>query len=957
MKRLSTLALLLLAAACADREDAPPPHRVRLFDLMDRAVFATPPSPDSAPVRETVAAFDFDDTIPAGLWLATGDAETAFRGAAKGEVAVAEGAGVSGAGLSVGPLAAGESAAAVVVLPAQGFARYDITGRTRLLSNIEKGAASTREALRILEHRDEVDDPAGVPAWLRMNAPVHRVSRRIDPSGWDSFSITFVTQASTRALELQLRHRDDGSGVSVTRFDDVSVRCTPLVEADLWAHLRDVYAPDDGQQESTPWRIRASLPLSRVREEEVRDAVLLPPPSTLSFPVTLPSRELRPRLRFQVGMLPEAFAAQGDGARVIVRFAPEGGDAIEVGAVDFDPKGNEADRSWRPVEFDLTGVAGRTGVLSFESRDVADSEPDPFDAVVLATPRIEPGAGAPDAMNVLLIGVDTLRADRLSALGYDRPTTPQLERLAARGIRFKAARSQAPWTLPSFSSILTSLYPSAHGAGRGGHEEWTGIDPGTTSIAEVLARVGYETQGIVANGLLTPKYGLDQGFEGYRSRWSLESAQDDVASVCDFVDAHRTTPWLLFWHVMDPHLPYTTEREFHEEFTDADYVGQFSARDAVPIEALDPKAGRRRYTHEGTPPPPDLSDADRQYVSDAYDAEIAETDAAIGRVLDALIESGQWERTIVAFVADHGEGLGDHDHYHHGYTLYDDQIRVPMLLRIPGRHEGRVVEASVASIDLMPTVLAALGLELPDDVHGRDLTAGDLDEERSHFIEYPTYDSSAQKAWVEGNFKYLHDPVYRTEALFDVSRDPGETTDVAARHPEVVARARAELAAFRWEEQQRGRFHLRVVGRPGQRLTVSIRTDDVFDANFTTRPAVAEVDVELDVERENLIYDTTLESDRLELVFWGRGRRLDLDVRLDGVPLEGGVLLGSTPRARSLPRALARADIPAIDEDTGLPTPRPGQALLWLDGGATTKLPALPTPEEIEILRQLGYAR
>ncbi|QDU66209.1 sulfatase [Engelhardtia mirabilis] len=952
MMRYAALALLLFAPACADREPAPSPHRIRLFDLMDSATLETPSRPDAPPATETVVLADFEDRTIGRMWMVVDEPGSEVVDD-DGRLGIGDGAGGMGAGLAVGPLAPGEAGAAVLLVPAHGFARYDITGRVRLDHNGQQDSASTREALRVLEHRGEVEDPGSVQSFIRSLAPTHRVSRQSDPSGWDRFSVSFVTRSETGTLELQLRHQDDGSGQSVTRFDDLTVRHTPLTEADLWDHLRGLHAARDGEQVSTPWRIRALLPRAGIRAEEARDAVLLPPPSTLSFPLTLPPAKTAPRLRFHCGMLPDAFEAPGDGARIVVRFRPDGGELTEVGAVDFDPKQNEKDRGWQSVELDLTAHGGQTGVLSFESRDAPGSSKDPLDAVVLGTPRIEPGSGAPDALNVLLIGVDTLRADRVSALGYERPTTPQLERIAREGIRFQKARSQAPWTLPSFASILTSLYPSAHGAGRGGHGEWTGIDPGTTSLAELLARAGYETHGIVANGLLSPRYGLDQGFEGYHFSWARESAKDDASLAAEFIDAHRTTPWLLFWHVMDPHLPYATEPSFWEEFTDADYVGRFSARRSVPTQALH-EPGRRAF--EGPTPAPELSGADRRFVSDLYDAEIAETDAAIGRVLDALVKSGQWERTIVALVADHGEALGERGYYHHGYTLYDDQVHVPMLLRIPGRDEGRVVDTAVASIDLMPTVLAALGLERPDYFHGVDLLARDFEEEQSYFIESPTYDSSAQKAWVLGDFKYFHDPVFRTEALFDLAHDPGEVTDVAAQHPELVQRARRELERFRWEHLQLGRYHLRVVGRPGQRLTVSIGTDDVFDANFTTRPATPEADVELDLDRRSLVLDTTLEDSRWELVFWGRGQQLDVDVRLDGQPLEAGALLGNADRSRSLPLALTRDEIPALDADD-VSGPKLDQALLWLDAGASTETSTLSSPDELEMLRQLGYVR
>ncbi len=202
-------------------------------------------------------------------------------------------------------------------------------------------------------------------------------------------------------------------------------------------------------------------------------------------------------------------------------------------------------------------------------------------------------------------------------------------------------------------------------------------------------------------------------------------------------------------------------------------------------------------------------------MGDYYDAEIAEMDAGIGVVLEALRASGQWDRTIVAFVADHGEGLGDHDHYHHGYTLFDDQVHVPMLLRVPGGPAGQVIQRPVSTVDLMPTLLGQLGIPAPEDAQGVDRLAPDAPAVDATFIEYPTYDSSAQKAWVEGPFKYLWDPLYQTEALYDFVADPAESVDVKDQHPEVVARAREALREFRLAHLSAGRFHLRVRGDQG----------------------------------------------------------------------------------------------------------------------------------------------
>ncbi len=952
------LALLALLAACSE-EARPPAVRVRLFNLMDRArLEGVSETVEKASATSEVAAWDFARSQPAALWVGTNGRRGIRYEEGGGELTVVDiEGGVQGGCVRMGPGTESDDSLTAVVTPIAALARVRVTGRVRLEGNPSGDEASSREVLRVIEHAGDVSDPGRVTRWGRRYSVTHRVSRRIDPSGWDRFELSFLTGHTTGSLELQLLHRTGGSEAAVTRFDDITIDQTPLSDAEIYAGLRESYRPRDGQADTTPWRVRISLRAASGNQQEVRDAVILPPPASLSFPLTIPAPATRPVLRFHYAMAPEAFSAPGDGARIEVDFTDESGTRTHLGSLAFDPKNERDQRAWMEARLDLAAVAGRDGWLSFASKDV-DDEPDPLDAVVLATPRIEPAELAPSVPNVLLIGVDTLRADRMGVFGYGRDNTPNLSALGDAGVRFPMTRSQAPWTLPSFSSIMTSLYPSAHGAGRGGHDEWTPIDPTTVALAEVLARAGFETQGIVANGLISPQYGLDQGFEGYCSEWAMESAERDTPQVAAFVREHQTTPWFLFWHIMDPHLPYSTEESWREEFTDEDYEGRFSSerRAYVPFDVLDPRPGRRWFAHEGPPPAPELSEADRRFVDDYYVAEIAEMDAAVGQVLQALRESGQWERTIIGFIADHGEGLGDHGHYHHGYTLFDDQVHIPMLLRIPGRDEGRVVERPVAAIDMAPMVLGALGLPAPDAFRGVDRLAADAPNGGSYFIEYPTYDSSAQKAWIEGDFKYLHDPVFHTEALYDLRADPGELHDVIDEHPEVRTRARAELDAFRWEQLQKGRFHLRVRGRAGQRLTVAVSTDDLFDANFACRPKRPETDFVLDLERQNLTLDTTLESDRFELVFWCRGTDLVLDVQLEGAPIVEGVALGVEGTGQSPPVALAREAVPRA-ASTDVPWPGTGAAVLWLETGVGEVLPVIPSPEEIEVLEQLGYTR
>lgn len=936
--------------------------RLRLFDGLEDAEWRGESTEEGGGFPLESWGFDFDDSVPERWWWARPEGRGLSYREGEGELPLA--VGLSGRGLSMKSKELPDTARIVTMLPGSGLARVVVRGRVRLSGNALSDEGSMREVLRVVEREARVDDPSRLSRWQR-DGTQHRVSRRLDPSGWDHFEHEFISEAGTRTLELQFLHRSDGSGDSVTEFDDLELESQVLSPSAIVEHLRGRYAPRDGRRDVDSGRVRIELSATEGRRTEARDAIFLVPPTAIGFEVSLPSADTDPVLRFHYGMTREAQRAPGDGARIEVRFEQEGVEPRLVGAVDFDPKNERRDRTWLQAEMSLAEVAGRTGKLVFHSLDVEGSEADALDTVVLSTPRIEPSveiaggeaADGPSPFNLLLIGVDTVRADHLSAFGYGRDTTPHLKALADVGVRFSSTRSQAPWTLPSFSSIFTSMYPSAHGAGRGGHDEWTPIDPSTTALAEVLARVGFETQGIVANGLISPHYGLDQGFEGYQYAWAMESVERDAPSVANWVKDHGATPWFLFWHIMDPHLPYSTKAEDREAFTDEAYDGRFASRrnPSVPFQVLDPRPGRRWYVHEGPPPPPDLTEADARFVSDYYDAELHETDAAIGGVLEALRQSGQWDRTIIAFVADHGEGLGDHGHYHHGYTLFDDQVHIPMILRIPGQHEGVEIDRPVAAIDLAPTILGAMGLPIPSSFQGVDRLAEDAPTDDAYVIEYPTYDSSAQKGWVSGRFKYLHDPVFHTEALYDFVADPGELVDVKSEHPDVVARARRELDAFRWENLQKGRFHLRLKAKPGSRLTVHVTTDDLFDANFISQPALPERAFEMDLDRRNLRIDAELTEESFEFIFWGRGNVIGVDVRLDGEPLEDGLVL-PPGEIRPVPFQIERSAIPTA-EGKRLSEIDRDQGLFWREAGVAPVLPVMLTPEELELLRELGYTR
>ena len=304
-----------------------------------------------------------------------------------------------------------------------------------------------------------------------------------------------------------------------------------------------------------------------------------------------------------------------------------------------------------------------------------------------------PPAPASRFPNVLLVTVDTLRADRLSSYGYGRATTPHLDRLLARGVRFAQARTVEPLTNPSLASLLTSSYPHEHGATRNGLR----LRAGLPSLARVLGQRGFRTAAFVGNWTLRDEIsGLGEHFDVYRQiasrkRWLLlkgEATGDDLtAAALDWLATLRRDsperPFLLWVHYVEPHAPYRTQPAFLRQ------LGYTGKRDLLPAER--------------------------------YDSEVAFVDAAIGDLL-AGVERLAGSDTLVAFAGDHGESLGEHGYWGHGRHLYENNLRVPMGIAWEGRLAPAVVASPASLLDLAPTVLGLIGYPALREPRGFDWT-------------------------------------------------------------------------------------------------------------------------------------------------------------------------------------------------------------------------------------------
>ena len=374
-----------------------------------------------------------------------------------------------------------------------------------------------------------------------------------------------------------------------------------------------------------------------------------------------------------------------------------------------------------------------------------------------AAPAPEPPP-ASRARHLVLITIDTLRADRVGAYGYARARTPRIDGLAARGVRFEHAYATAPITLPSHASLMTGRYPPGHGSRHNGMR----VDAAVPALATVLSAAGFATGGFVSAFPLDRRFGLNAGFATYGDRMprgtrgrlenerpGRDTVDEALAWLTPTLTASRANGGRLFlWvHLFEPHAPY----------------GQ-------------PGSGRS--------------------VADRYDDEIAESDAQIGRILDALGQDAA--SSVIVVAADHGEAFGEHGEISHSLFVYDTTLRVPLVIAGPGV-PTRTVGSAVSLVDVAPTVLPLLGLarldsdgvDLAPTFTGADAPARDLYAES--WAPLLDFGWSPLRSLRSQGFKYIEAP--RAE-LYETARDPDETRDLAAADPPRAAQLRDRLARY-----------------------------------------------------------------------------------------------------------------------------------------------------------------
>jgi arylsulfatase A-like enzyme len=416
-------------------------------------------------------------------------------------------------------------------------------------------------------------------------------------------------------------------------------------------------------------------------------------------------------------------------------------------------------------------------------------------------------APAPRGPNVLLITVDTLRADRLGCYGYPVPVTPNLDRLAREGVLFADCTVQWPKTWPSMASLVTGAYPRTTGI----QQSHRRLPEALTVMSEVFGRAGYRTAAIVANFNVGRALGFDQGFdhfvESWQERWEREQGKVAYSNrpgrVKEYTDAATVSqqglawlhasdperPYFLWLHYMDPHGPYVPPAPWSRTLEGV------HASEPIAIELLPDYQIQQPEGYSGPI-------ADLGFYRTQYDREVLYFDAQLGRLRRDLEAAGLLDDTVIVLSADHGESFDEHRYYlEHGKLAYQPTAHVPLVVRAARARTGEIVREAVGLIDVSASLPDLAGLPVPPSFEGQSLAPVARGEAGAKlppfvFVESGYVPGETQRVVRDGRWKLIHVPAEADRAdmtgeeieLYDLETDPGERANVAREHPEVVAR-------------------------------------------------------------------------------------------------------------------------------------------------------------------------
>ena len=414
--------------------------------------------------------------------------------------------------------------------------------------------------------------------------------------------------------------------------------------------------------------------------------------------------------------------------------------------------------------------------------------------------------------DIVVISIDTLRADHLPTYGYARPTAPRIDELAQHSMVFDRAYSEAPHTLPAHTSLFTGLYPGRHGVLDRGDT----LAPGVVTLAELLAAQGYHTGAFTNCYFLMPEFRIDRGFAHHDFTHDIENPRDAQATntaIFQWLDSLSPGPLFLFAHYFDVHsdwdrLAYDAPEEFRRRFAGDPPAG---------FRTGDGQVSATRFLARQNRDGPDLRPEELAYLRGLYDAGIAWTDSQVGALLDGLAARGRLQDAIVILTADHGEAFLEHGKLLHS-QVYDEELRIPLLVSLPEMRGGSGPacrtrggaalapragrsDALVQHVDVLPTIAECLGVAAPADVQGQSFLSvlgGDTGPREAAYLDTP---HGSEAGIRRDGWKLIEFPASGRRRLYQIDRDPGEQQDVAAQEPARVTALAAELAEHRRQNE------------------------------------------------------------------------------------------------------------------------------------------------------------
>ncbi len=530
-----------------------------------------------------------------------------------------------------------------------------------------------------------------------------------------------------------------------------------------------------------------------------RRSLFMPSPSRVEVMLNILENTT---LQFAAGIDEYVWSAESSGCEFQVIFEENNKEHILYNE-KFQPYENESHRKWYEVSIDLSEFQSIKGILRFETRPLSSQNAENttnLGYVLLANPRIISPRTVTEP-NIVLISIDTLRRDHLSTYGYTKKTSPFLDSLAAESAVFENAIAQAPYTVTSHITMMTSLWPSVHQILT--HDYQDRLSPKWLTLPQILKASGYLTGGFTGGGQVSAVYGFDRGMdvydcEGGRSEKIFPKAIEWIAKA-------QGNPFFLFLHTYDVHMPYEPPPPYDSLF-DPEYNGTVWRWTEECVKIIDPKLFNR--------------------ILDLYDGEICYVDAQIQRVVQFLREQGLFENTMLIITSDHGEEFMEHGTMAcHAHTLYNELLFIPLIIKFPdGQWAGRTIPNQVALNDLMPTVLDYLDIPFPPHSQGQSLLDLFLEKAGSD-VQRPIFSEQIvlkDDPRVEVSVQTLSEKYYQRLGLpaeyFDLKNDPGERHDLLESQKKKASVFRQYIREYVTSNRKLAKLGLETNGSRSQKM-------------------------------------------------------------------------------------------------------------------------------------------